>query len=203
MDSNGGSLEELFQASARGELADAPPVEPEGRYEGDDPQTGSPLPVRDFHGVKPPSYVVRKERAQHRLAAYLCCQGLSQTEIARRLGVQICTVSTWWRTPWFQDFVKEEMSLAARDTLSSVIKGAAVDSVFTLITLRDDKTTPAGVKRACCSELLDRAMGKAPQTVHTVGYEGGDVADIARVDEDLRHMLDDKQLMQSLQPQLS
>jgi transposase-like protein len=199
MDTNGGSLEELFQASARGEPTDAPTVEREARYEGE----AQMLPVRDFHGVKPPNRKIAKERSQHRLAAYMFAMGVSQTEIARRLDVEIATVSQWWRQPFMQEFVKEEMANTGRDTLSKVIAGAAVDSVFTLITLRDEKTTPASVKRACCSELLDRAMGKAPQTVHNVGYQGGDVADIARVDEDLRNMLDDKALMQSLQPSMS
>jgi hypothetical protein len=68
-----------------------------------------------------------------------------------------------------------------------------------LITLRDEKATPAAVKRQCCSELLDRALGKAPQTVHNVGYVG-DPKDIARVDQELASMLSDRALMSSLQP---
>ena len=133
-----------------------------------------------------------------RLAAYLFCTGLSQTEIARKLSVQICTVSNWWRQPWFQELVREEMALCGRDPVQEIIKGAAADSVFTLIELRDEPNTPSGVRRACCSELLDRAYGKAPVTVHNVGYQA-DVKDIERVDEDLRNMLSDKALMQSCQ----
>jgi len=163
-----------------------------------EPGTASEPGVRDFHGVLPPNRKIAKERSQHRLAAFLFCQGLSQTEIAKRLGVTIATVSQWWRTPWLQTFIKEEMAVASRDTLSEIIKGAATDSVFTLITLRDGNTTPAAVKRQCCSELLDRALGKAPQTVHNVGYTG-DPKDIARVDSELASMLSDRALMNSLQ----
>ena len=116
---------------------------------------------RDFHGVLPPNRKIAKERSQHRLAAYLFSTGMSQTEIARKLGVTIATVSQWWRQPWMTQFVKEEMANGSRDVLNEIIKGAAVDSVFTLITLRDEKATPAAVKRQCCSELLDRAHGQS------------------------------------------
>jgi transcriptional regulator with XRE-family HTH domain len=153
-----------------------------------------------FHGVLPPNRKIAKERADHRLAAYLFTVGLSQTEIAKRLGKTIATVSQWWRQPFMQEFIKEEMANGSRDTLSEIIKGAATDSVFTLITLRDGTTTPAAVKRQCCSELLDRALGKAPQTVHNVGYVG-DPKDIQRVDAELASMLSDRALMQSLQPE--
>lgn len=192
-------LEQLFAASARNE----PQVKASDDSPAEDPPLAAAMGVRPFHNPRPPTKALQKERAQHRLCAYLFCTGLSQTEIAKRMGWAIPTVSNLWRQPWFQEFIKEEMAGASRDTLNDVIKGAAVDSVFTLITLRDEKSTPAGVKRQCCSELLDRAMGKAPQTVHNVGYAGGDVADIQRVDEDLKAMLDDKALMQSLQPSLS
>lgn len=159
--------------------------------------------VKGFHNVREPAREIQHERSIHRLAAYLFCTGLSQKAIAEKLGVTPVTVSNWWRQDWFQDFVKQEMAIAGRDPVQEIIRGAAADSVFTLITMRDDTTTPASVRRQCCSELLDRAFGKAPQTVHNVGYNGGDPKNINRIDEELRHMLGDKALMQSLQPSLS
>jgi len=156
----------------------------------------------DFHGARHASREIQKERAQHRLAAYLFTTGLSQKAIAERLDVSPGTISTWWRQSWMQDLVKHEMALAGRDTLQDIIKGAATDSVFTLITLRDDHETPASVRRQCCSEILDRALGKAPQTVHNVNYEG-EMKDMDRINDELRQLLGDKALMQSLQPSLS
>jgi len=156
----------------------------------------------DFHGVREPDRDIQRERSVHRLAAYLFTTGLSQKAIAERLNVAATTVSTWWRQPWMQDLVKHEMALAGRDTLQDIIKGAATDSVFTLITLRDAQETPASVRRQCCSEILDRALGKAPQTVHNVNYEG-EMKDMDRINDELRQLLGDKALMQSLQPSLS
>lgn len=150
--------------------------------------------------MREPKREVQRERSIHRLAAYLFCTGLSQRAIADKLEVSPATVSNWWRQNWFQDFVKQEMAIAGRDPVQEIIRGAAADSVFTLITMRDDDDVPASVRRQCCSELLDRAFGKAPQTVHNVGYSGGDPKNIARIDDELRNMLGDKALMQSLQP---
>ena len=158
--------------------------------------------VPDFAGERPPNRVIHSEKARHRLAAYLFCTGMSQGKIAERLGVTAGTMSQWVRQPWFTDFVKHEMALTGRDAVSDIIKGAAVDSVFTLITLRDDEHTPATVRRQCCSDILDRAYGKAPQTIHS-HHHAGDAGDISRVDDELKSLLGDRGLMQSLQPSQS
>jgi transcriptional regulator with XRE-family HTH domain len=165
--------------------------------------SGASTPVAPLHGIRPPARDIERERAVHRLAAYLFTTGLSQREIAEKLGVSAPTVSNWWRQPWFQEFVRNEMALSGRDTLQDIIRGAATDSVFTLIRLRDDEKTPASVKRACCSDIIDRAFGKAPQTVHSVQHDAADLSNMERVTDDLRQLLGDKALMQSFQPSQS
>lgn len=151
-----------------------------------------------FHGTKPPNRSIEQEKGRHRLAAYLYCTGMAQGQIARHLGVTDATMSQWVRQPWFQEFVRNEMALVGRDSVQQIIKGEALASVLTLVIMRDNEQCPPAVRQKCCSELLDRAYGKAPAVVahHNVDRVP---EDINAVGAELRRMLDDQTLMQSLQ----
>jgi hypothetical protein len=121
-----------------------------------------------FRGTPAAPRELQKERPIHRLAACLCAAGMSFREIGNRLNVSPQSVSNWFRQPWFQQFVDEEIRAAGLDPLKNLLSGAAKDSVMTLIELRDDREVAASVRAKCASDLLDRAYGKAPTTVvHT------------------------------------
>jgi Asp-tRNA(Asn)/Glu-tRNA(Gln) amidotransferase B subunit len=85
--------------------------------------------------------------------------------VAKRLNVHPASVSNWYRQPWFQEFMLEEMQLTGVEPIKALIAGAAHDSVLTLIELRDDEKVPASVRKQAASDLLDRAYGKAPTVV--------------------------------------
>jgi len=139
---------------------------------------GSPPPL---YGDHPSRFDYATERPWHRLAIMLCAEGHSYREIAERTGYTTWAVSNALRQPWARKILLEEIHRAGRDELAEILKSAATDSVFTLITLRDGAEQES-VKLGAARELLDRFLGKANQPV-TV-KQATDV-DPTKIDEEL------------------
>lgn len=55
------------------------------------------------------------------------------------------------------------MAEAGLDTVAEMIKGESVNTLVTMIELRDDPTTPKATRAQICQNLLDRVLGKAVQ----------------------------------------
>jgi hypothetical protein len=106
-----------------------------------------------------------RELPQHRLMIMLKVQGLSNQEIGERLDVLPSTVGDVLRQPWARARIVHELQTAGRDALHTLLESTAVDSVMTLVSLRDDPKTPQAVKKAACDSLLDRVLGKATQPI--------------------------------------
>lgn len=137
-------------------------------------------PVRDLHNAREAKRPIERERFVHRMVAYLTLQGLTQKEIADKVSLAPATISNIQRQPWFRELVNHEIALFGRDAAQEILRGAAVDSVLTLIELRDDKNTPASVRRQSASEILDRVYGKATLNVHHHDSKQGDAAKTAK-----------------------
>ena len=118
-----------------------------------------------LHGE--PNLAVLHEKAEHRIIVYLKAQGLSNKEVAEKTGFTYPWVSQIVRQPWFRLRLVQELKDAGIDQISSVLKSSALDSVFTLIDLRDDPSTPRAVRRSCADSLLDRFLGKAVQKIES------------------------------------
>jgi len=112
---------------------------------------------------RPANFAVIHEKPEHRLIVYLKSQGLSNNEIATRTGYSPAWVSQITRQPWFRLRLVQELKAAGIDAVQTAIKGSALDSVFTLVDIRDDPTAPKAVRKACCDSLLDRFLGKPKQ----------------------------------------
>jgi hypothetical protein len=157
-----------------------------------------PRYARMFHGTPAPSRELQKERPIHRLAACLCAAGMSFKEVARRLNVSPVSVSNWFRQPWFQAFVDEEIMAAGVDPLKNLLAGAAKDSVVTLVELRDDPKVPAATRAKCAMDILDRAYGKAPSVVQHVGSQGAALNEISAVEREIRELMKGPEIQLSL-----
>ena len=57
------------------------------------------------------------------------------------------------------------MHEAGLDEVRALLKEAQVDSVRTLVALRDDPKVPASVRRSTCVDLLEQYSGKPTQRV--------------------------------------
>jgi hypothetical protein len=117
--------------------------------------------------VNPPNFAILTEKPEHRIIIYLKAQGLSNKEIAERCGYTQSWVCQICRQPWFRLRLVQELKEAGVDAVQTVLKAAALDSVFTLIDIRDDPTTPKAVRSQNCERLLDRYFGKPTQRVET------------------------------------
>jgi hypothetical protein len=110
------------------------------------------------------NFAIIHEKPEHRLIVYLKAQGLSNKEVADKTGYTQSWVSQICRQPWFRLRLVQELKDAGADKVNEILRSAALDSVFTIIDIRDDVTAPKAVRRACADSLLDRFLGKP--TVH-------------------------------------
>lgn len=116
-------------------------------------------------GSKDPQWVIVQEQPIHRLMVMLKAEGKSNTEIAHQLNYTISWVTQITRQPWFKLRLTKELSDAGRDQITALLKGAATDSVYTLMELRDDPQAPKAVRKSAADSLLDRWIGKPVQKV--------------------------------------
>ncbi len=120
-----------------------------------------------LYNDKEPNLAIKSEKPEHRAAIFLKAQGLSNNEIARRLGVTPPWVSQILRQPWARKRIVEELRQAGRDAVTELIKASAEDSVFTLIEQRDNQKAKPAERISAANALLDRFLGKPIQHVET------------------------------------
>lgn len=139
-----------------------------------------------------PNLAIMHEKPVHRLIVYLKAQGHSNKEIADRTGMTQAWVSQITRQPWFRLRLVQELKEAGVDAIESVLKSTALDSVFTLIDLRDDQSAPKAVRSACANSLLDRFRGKPVQTIQHEEKRLPTSPEIAAIDSQIKEI--DQQL---------
>jgi hypothetical protein len=153
-------------------------------------------PLRLFASeTNPPNFAIIHEKPEHRLIVYLKAKGLSNKEVSDRTGYTQAWISQVCRQPWFRLRIVQELKEAGLDQISEILKGAVVDSIFTIIDIRDDDSAPKAVRKACADSLLDRWLGKP--TVH-VAHDDGRMPsspEITAVDTELQQI--DNQLKEA------
>jgi len=150
----------------------------------------STTPGGDLHNVKPPTFTIQSEKAEHRLLIALKLQGYSNREIARTSGYTEAWLSQFFRQDWVRQRLAETIEASGLQALEKLIESTAVDSIYTLVDLRDDETTPPAVRRQAADSLLDRYLGKPTQKVVTnnlnVNVDAID-DEIERIESELCH----------------
>lgn len=109
------------------------------------------------------------EQPWHRHAAYHFAMGLSQKEVALACDCSPVTIAQLMREKWFQQNIVEIMAEHSGHDVMDMIKAEAINSLATLIELRDLPTTSPTVKANIAMDLLNRHLGKPTQRVETVG----------------------------------
>lgn len=135
-----------------------------------------------------PTAAIIHEKPEHRLIVYLKAQGHSNKEIADRTGYTQAWISQLTRQPWFRLRLVQELKEAGVDAIESVLKSTALDSVFTLVDLRDDNSAPKAVRAACANSLLDRFRGKPVQTVQHEEKRLPKTSEISAIDNELAEL---------------
>jgi hypothetical protein len=152
-------------------------------------------PDRLFQSAESPAnFAILREQPEHRIIVYLKAQGLSNKEISTKTGYTQSWVCQICRQPWFRLRLVQELKEAGVDAVQSVLRATVLDSVFTLIDIRDDPNTPAAVKSATCDRLLDRYFGKPTQKVESETKTLPSSPEIAAIGNELAEI--DRQLQE-------
>lgn len=130
---------------------------------------------------KDPNLAILHEKPEHRLCIFLKVQGLTNREIAAKVGYTEPWVSQLLRQPWARTRIVHELQAAGRDIVQGLLATEAAESVYRLIELRD-QDEEKGVARAAADSILDRFLGKPTQHVKTeqVKRTAGDIEAVDR-----------------------
>ena len=152
-----------------------------------DDETVQSTPSTFFNSLDP-NLACQHERPEHRLMLMMKIRGASNRELAEATGYTESWVSQIVRQPWAKKFMAETLHQAGSDGVSEMLKGAALDSVLTLIELRDDTESPKAVRRQSAVDLLDRHFGKPLQRVESTSDVLMDVTSVSAIDNELAEL---------------
>lgn len=126
------------------------------------------------------------EKEWHRLLGFMKARGLSNRECAEKLNKSETAISQVSRAPWFREQLEAVIMEEGRDSLREVLNGEVLNSVYTLIDVRDDVAAKGSERIAAANSLIDRVLGKAPQTIqHVDGGRSEAAKEQTRIDADL------------------
>ena len=139
----------------------------------------------------PYNWELQKEQAWHKVAATLYALGASQAQIARELDKTPQAVCNLVKQRHFQSRVAEIMAENSRDVME-LFKAERVNTLATLIELRDNPETPASVRAMICKDLLDRVLGKAVQRIEAVNEVHSDdpVKEVEMLEANIKRLSD-------------
>lgn len=156
-------------------------------------ESGRESPV--FFNSKEPNFGILHEKPEHRLIILLKAQGHSNVEIARLTGYTNVWIGQVLRQPWAKEQLIKEITKGGQEAVQSLLQGEAIDSIFTIVSLRDTSDDD-GVRLRASQDLLDRHLGKATQhiearsTVQHVSTEIGALdAQLAKLEIEERRLL--------------
>ena len=134
---------------------------------------------------KDPNLAIMHEKPEHRVILWMKIRGASNHDIAQTLDYSEAWISQIVRQPWAQKYMLAEMREGGVDELTAILKGAAADSIYKLIDLRDDDDAPKSVQQTSAIALLDRFMGKPIQRVEAEVTQTLDISTVEKIDEQL------------------
>lgn len=134
-----------------------------------------------------PDFGIQHEKAEHRIVILLKAQGHSNLEIARLTGYTNPWVGQILRQPWAKQRLLEEINSAGRDSISGLLEGAAADSIYKIVELRDT-AEDQGVQLRSAQDILDRFLGKATQKIESKAEVKHISGDIEEVDKALERL---------------
>lgn len=137
-----------------------------------------------LYGAQKPNLAIQHEKAEHRLVLILKLKGLSNREIARRIGFTEPWVSQITRQPWFQVQLVEELSHVQEEVVDQILKVEATNSLFKLVELRDTAKSEM-VQKDCAIDILNRHLGKAVQRTEIRGSVQHSLVRAENIDNEL------------------
>lgn len=150
-----------------------------------------------LHNCPDPAHELQKEQPWHRFALYLAAKArMSAGDIAAALKKNPATVRNLFKQDWFQRQYDALVSSAAQTLYDSLIEGEDVNSLLTLIEIRDDPNAKSATRASCAFDILDRMKGKAVQRTLSISHSLKDPveidamkAELASLEQEHRDML--------------
>lgn len=122
--------------------------------------------LASLYGRDNPMWEVQKEEPWHTQAAYLFAAGnLSAKDVAEVMEKDCRTCSNLLRQDWFQRKVTEIIAEHGGRDVMELFRAEAFNSLVTLVEIRDDPKQSAAVRSSNAKDILDRAYGKAKQSI--------------------------------------
>lgn len=137
-----------------------------------------------LHGQRPPNIPIDHEKPEHRLILFMKAEGYSNRECAIVGGYSDAWVSQVTRQPWFVKRLMEFIDEAGKNKVKQLLEATLVDSIFTLVEIRDDPKTPSAVKARVSDSLIDRVLGKPKQSVE-IQEKTPVESELSAIDEEL------------------
>jgi hypothetical protein len=137
---------------------------------------------------------VRKfEQPWHKNAAYMFASGAySAKAVANSCDRSYVAVLGLLKQPWFQAIVAEIQKENGGADIMATFKAECMNSLVTLIEIRDDKESPASVRRQSAIDILHQTLGKPTQRVETETIPKSDdpVAEVERLTKENQRLAD-------------
>lgn len=109
---------------------------------------------------EPPQF----EQPWHTLAARCLALKMTQEETATYCEVSSASVRLALRAPFFQLRLREELNRVGTPLLE-LFQDAGVRAFNKIVEVMEDAKSPKSVVLASAKEVIDRCLGKAPQTI--------------------------------------
>jgi hypothetical protein len=116
-----------------------------------------------LYGQTGPEYVLKREKAKHRLMAEMHLNGFTNLEIAEAFKCTAVAVAYTLKQSWLIDYMTQRAAESGEDEREKMAANgrAAMSRIVEMSELCHNP----GVKFAANKELVDRWIGKTPQTI--------------------------------------
>lgn len=139
-----------------------------GRFEGKTTKQGT------TRGDAPPVF----EQPWHAHAVKCLALRMSREETARFCEITVSVLDRAFRAPFFQARLREELARTSTP-LTELFNSAGVAAFNKIVAIMDDDKTPKATQLACAKEVIERCLGKAPQTIkHEESVAVGDPVEL-------------------------
>lgn len=96
--------------------------------------------------------------------AQLFASGVGKSLIAERLGRPLSMLDSAFELPQFQDMVREYARESASSSADRMLAGAAIDTLLTVMRIRDNEKCSARDRLAACAMLMPHCFGLPGKT---------------------------------------
>jgi hypothetical protein len=143
-----------------------------------------------FHKTTAPIWTLEKEQAWHRLAAFAFALGATAKDVAKQLDRSEPAVQNLLRQPWFQENVTALMKEYGSRDIMELLRAEQVNSLCTLIEIRDNPKASSNARVLCARDILDRTLGKPTQRVEVSGESTSldPVAEVERLEAEVNRL---------------